>query len=221
MGKPNINTPIGTRYGRLVTKSQPYTSNSVTWVECRCDCGSIKEYRVPNLRKGNTLSCGCLQKELQSKRKTTHGERQGSKWTAEYMIWRNMKSRCEERENTSWANYGGRGITLCPEWSESFQSFLDDMGRRPNSKDTLERIDNEKGYSPNNCCWASRLTQANNKRTNVFIEYQGLRKTIAEWSRYIGIDYFTLQNRITKRKWDIERALTTPTGNQGKRKIPD
>lgn len=119
-----------------------------------------------------------------------------------------MRARCRSSNDSAYANYGGRGITVSPEW-EDFGVFLADMGRRPSSKHQLDRIDNEKGYSKGNCRWTNSTQNHNNTRTNRTLEFNGRRQTIAEWAAELGINYRTLNNRIN-RGWTVERALTEP-----------
>lgn len=123
------------------------------------------------------------------------------------IVWRQMRSRCNSPLNPAYANYGGRGIKVCPEWDD-FSVFLSDMGERP-EKHQLDRIDNDKGYCRENCRWVPQQSNLNNKRTNRRIEYLGVEKTIAQWAEHLGIHYRTLNNRIN-RGWSVERAFTEP-----------
>lgn len=188
----------GQRFGRLTVIRR---AADAKWM-CRCDCGKVSFAITTNLRRGNTKSCGCAQKESATKH--------GLVGTPEYLIWRGMRSRCRDAGSTAFRNYGGRGITVCPEW-EDFVVFLRDMGQRPNGCD-LDRIDNNKGYSKDNCRWISRQRNLNNKRTNRFIEHDGRSQTIADWADELGMNYRTLNNRIN-RGWPIERALSSPVGD--------
>jgi hypothetical protein len=125
----------------------------------------------------------------------------------EYTAWGSMITRTTNPRNKRWARYGGIGITVCAEWLSSFEQFLSDMGLAPTKNHQLDRIENNKGYYPGNCRWATRVEQARNTSTSVFIEYQGASKTIAEWSEITGIERSLLHWRL-KRGWPVHRAFT-------------
>ena len=147
----------GQRFGRLVVieKTDQRSGRHIIW-KCKCDCGKETFINSGNLRRGNTTSCGCLQKE----RVTTHGKR----YSEEYRSWNMMKDRCYNPNNKSYKDYGGRGITVCDRWKDSFENFLEDMGPKPSSKHSIDRINNDKKYEPNNCKWATQTEQNRNKR---------------------------------------------------------
>ncbi len=131
--------------------------------------------------------------------------------TAEYKLWSWMHSRCYCKSNPSYANYGGRGIKVCDRWRNSVQAFIEDMGLRPTPKHTLERINNDGDYEPNNVRWATRKEQAQNKRiksNSRFITFKGETLTLTQWSRKTGIPGNHLRWRL--RHWSVEKALTTP-----------
>ena len=125
-----------------------------------------------------------------------------------FRIYWNMRNRCENENSDNYNRYGGSGISVCDRWKD-FVNFYEDMKDGYSEELQIDRIDNSKGYSKENCRWVTKIEQANNKHDNVFVEYMGIKKTIAEWARVLRMNYFTLQSRITKRGWNIERALST------------
>jgi len=131
---------------------------------CRCSCGTEKVVGGSSLRRGNSTSCGCFQREDVSRRTRTHGHKAGGKYTPEYIAWANIIARCENPKHKAYPNYGGRGITICGRWRESFESFLADVGPRPSDDNSLDRIDNDGHYEPGNVRWATISEQAKNRR---------------------------------------------------------
>jgi len=127
----------------------------------------------------------------------------------EYSLWNTMIQRCENPKAISYGRYGGRGITVCKEW-HNFKNFFDDMGLRPSAKHTLERIDNNGPYSPENVRWATRIENARNTRANRFIRFNGQTKTLAEWAETYGISQHLLEQRLNCLHWPIGKALMTP-----------
>jgi len=206
---PNL---ISQKFGRLtvIAKIGPgKTPKKVYWL-CRCECGGETVTTTGNLRSGFARSCGCLQKERAKEAKTTHGLR----YTAEYKIWLKMKDRCLNPANKDFADYVTRGV--CERWLNSFEAFYEDMGPRPTPKHTLERLDNNLGYSPDNCVWATQTQQAQNKRTTIRITFQGKTLCLAEWSRILNIGYLTLLGRL-RAGWPVEKAFTIrPVKQTGK-----
>jgi hypothetical protein len=128
--------------------------------------------------------------------------------TREYEAWRQMRSRCSNPKHQGFANYGGRGITVAPEW-ESFERFYADMGPRPGPEYSLDRIDNDGPYAPGNCRWATKVVQGNNRRTCTLLAHHGRTLTLVEWAREVGISSATILARFRK-GWSVEKALTTP-----------
>lgn len=179
------------------------STRSVKW-KCLCDCGKIVYVNGTILLKGKQQSCGCVLKGLIKHIK--HGHTSKNKLSKTYESWANMKQRCLNPNNHKYKNYGLRGITICDEWVNSFDNFLKDMGEKPNGL-TLERIDVNKGYFKENCCWANATAQANNKTSNRIIEFNNKSMTTAQWAEYLGISFTTLRMRL-HRNWSIERALS-------------
>jgi len=157
-----------------------------------------------NLLQGITRSCGCFQKDDVAARNRTHGLTD----SPEYNSWHSMKQRCFDPHHTAYENYGGRGITVCDRWLHSFSAFYTDMGPRPMDS-TLDRIDNDRGYEPDNCRWAMRLAQHNNVRRNRVVSFNGQSMTVAQWERQLGFTRDRIGQRI-RDGWSIERALTEP-----------
>jgi hypothetical protein len=203
--KPRINL-TGHTYGKYTVLSQsddaakPSGIRVITWT-CKCQCGQIRTVRGGDLRSGSTLSCGCYQREFTAKRKTTHG---GS-GTPEWRSYQGMLFRCTNRDAKDYPRYGGRGITVCPEWKVSFTAFLADMGERPKGT-TLDRINTDGNYEPKNCRWATAKQQSRNRRNTHYIEINGERLNAAEAAEKAGISYHALKSRA-RRGWDAKRIL--------------
>jgi len=174
----------------------------VKWL-CKCDCGNTLTVGASYLKKGNTKSCGCLQKEAASKNGiTTHGMSNSH----EYNVWRGILKRCFNNKNDQYKNYGARGITVCRSWLK-FENFIADMGIRPDGM-SIERIDNNGNYCPENCKWATYGEQCSNKRTNVYLYANGRCLTIAQWSAETGINRQTLYWR-SRQKWPVDRMFSS------------
>ncbi len=197
----------GQKFGRLTVTEYSHTHDGCAFWKCICDCGNIVVVRSRDLRSGRTKSCGCLHKEAVKKMATTHGLCHDRLFS----IWCAMRRRCTDPKYKFYHNYGGRGITVCEEWKNNFQAFYD-WAKANGYRDDLsiDRIDVDGNYCPENCRWATMIEQANNKRNNHLITYNGKTLTMAEWSRKIGVSYQTLKDRINYHGWSIERALTTP-----------
>lgn len=193
---------IGEKYGRLTVVSRaPNKSERDTnarW-QCECECGRKCIQYGQDLKRGKVVSCGCWNAE----KRFTHG----MSHTDTNQVWRSMKDRCTNPNATGYHNYGGRGIAVCERW-DKFENFLADMGIRPVGY-TIDRIDNDGNYCPENCRWATTKEQLNNQRRNRFYELNGERKTIAEWAEKLGVNWSTIRNRIDRYGWTLERALTT------------
>ena len=196
----------GNRFGRLtVLGFSNIDNNRSTHWHCECDCGKICIVNGNSLKRGLTRSCGCLNREMSSKRLITHNK----SYTQTYKIWSGIKRRCCNPNEENYKNYGGRGIKICHEWNDSFEIFYRDMGERPQGT-SIERIDPNGDYCKDNCRWATTKEQCNNRTNNRYIEYNGNKRTIAQWSEVLNIKYGTLYNRIYAKKWSVEKAFTTP-----------
>lgn len=164
---PNLVDLAGHRYGRFTVLDRAANiGRSVSW-RCKCDCGTLVNVAAGNLRNGASSSCGCLKLEQLVARSIKHGHTTSRKHSTTYASWAHMVDRCCNEKHPRFSDYGGRGITVCERWRESFAAFLEDMGEKPLEKHrrfTLERRDNEKDYEKANCYWADYKTQANNRR---------------------------------------------------------
>lgn len=204
MPKPRIDR-TGSRYGHLtVLKYLGVIPGKVKphWL-CMCDCGEQVCVTTSNLTTGHTLSCGCAHRRMLQQRRVYPLDLQG-----EYRIWRGMKQRTSSTRGKRNSRYAD--VPLCERWAASFTAFIADMGKRPNNTYSIERLDNTKGYFPDNCVWASAKQQANNRCTNVHLTYLGSTKTIAQWADQLLIAAGTLRARIYVYGWSVEKALTTP-----------
>lgn len=203
----------GTRFGRLIVVKRgpnyPHPTKKIPQWVCHCDCGKDRIINGCNLRRGLVKSCGCLRKEITIARTLTHGcSGKRGKRATEYETWAGMRQRCFNENNSDYRNYGGRGITICERW-DSFENFLADMGRKPSKRHTIERTNNELGYTPENCVWAIHLTQANNTRSNRFFVYKSRRMTIRQILLETGskVKYTTLKARLIHQGLSVEDAI--------------
>lgn len=193
----------GQRFGRLLAVSKLPNSvfaGSASWI-CQCECGTELLVRSAMLRRGLTRSCGCLRKDTTRKRMQTHGLSK----TPTYQIWAGMMGRCFVNSHSAFERYGGRGITVCDRWL-TFENFLNDMGERPDGL-SLDRINNNGSYSPDNCRWTDVHTQLNNRRTSRFLTYQGRTQTHAEWERELGFGIGMIHNRLKLFDNDLEKVF--------------
>lgn len=196
-------TLIGTVYGRLTIVGAVRVSGKRRDIlcDCKCACGSLKKISLWTMKYGETVSCGCYQRELHTKH--------GMYGTRVHNSWRGIKDRCMNPKHIRYWDYGGRGIKVCDRWLESFENFLADMGMPPTARHSIDRIDNDKGYSPDNCRWATPKEQGRNQRRAIILEMDGETKHIAEWCEIYGANPNIVGRRV-KRGWSLKKALTHP-----------
>ena len=166
---------------------------------CRCKCGTVKPVREQNLIRGLSTNCGCERDKKTGNRFRKHGESRGNR-TPEYIAWRGMITRCTNKNERSYADYGARGILVCERWTgcDGYKNFLADMGRRPGPGYSIERKENNGNYEPSNCRWATAKEQARNKRSNRIIEANGQTRCLAEWAEQLRLDARVIQALIRR-----------------------
>lgn len=199
---------IGKQFGRLtVIEEIGRTKHRTILWKCRCECGGEATVTTHNLRCGNTQSCGCLHRE---KTKMIN-YKTGQYKSRLYQTWINMKTRCHTPTAWEYKNYGARGIIICEEWRHDFKVFYDwAMNHGYTDELTIDRIDNNGNYCPENCRWVDRVTQNRNQRNSRWITHNGETKHLFDWADEFGINRNTLAHRL-KRGWSIEKSLETPT----------
>ena len=197
----------GQRFGRLIALHRYFGGDKGNRWVCQCDCGNKSVVAYHDLVRSDSKcsrSCGCLKRDLTIKRTRKHGL---SKHRL-YAIYNNMIKRCESKQHHCYENYGGRGIKVCPEWRKDFLVFYKwAISNGYESNLTLDRIDNDKGYSPQNCRWVTRVFQQNHRRDNNLLTFNGETRTLTEWARIVGIKNSTIRGRL-KSGWSVEDALT-------------
>lgn len=176
---------------------------------CICDCGSAAVVRGKNLKNGISKSCGCYNKEQTSKASTTHGHSKGYSRTPEYATWVRMIERCYSEGSSGYHKYGAKGISVCDQWKSDFPTFLADMGQKPSSKHSIDRIDNSKGYEPDNCRWATASEQAYNRTTAHFVVINGVKMHLKEATKLSPVGESAILRRLQK-GWSDEEAVFTP-----------
>lgn len=171
-----------------------------------------------DLKSGHTRSCGCGKRIATLRRNTTHGLSK----VPEYKVWKSIKNRTGNINEPAYARYGGRGIVMYPAWKEDFSTFYAYMGERPSDLHSVERINNDIGYEPGNVVWALPKDQANNRSSNINVEFNGKVRTVKQWCEDLNLDiaYDTVKSRI-KRGWPPERAFYQPADKRHHRKLRD
>ena len=202
----------GQTFGRLsvIGRAEDYVYPSgkrrPKWL-CKCECGKIITVIAVNLKRGTTQSCGCLRKEILSERQKTHSGYANKEPL--YQVWLNMKKRCNNPNDQHYKYYGGRGVSIIPEWSNNYSVFRDWALSHGYKKGlSLDRVNVDGNYEPDNCRWATMKTQQNNRRSCKYIEHNGEVHTIKEWSKILEIKYSTLYSRITKYNMPFEVAIS-------------
>lgn len=206
--KSRLKDITGRTFGRLTAlRFQKTSTGRSAWI-CRCSCGNDVHVLTENLKTGNTQSCGCRQRDIMHEIRTSHGDSVGGKRAKEYMIWLTAKQRTCNPNNPRYPHYGARGITMCERWKNSYEAFLEDMGRCPD-RHQLERINNDGNYEPSNCKWATKVQQMNNMRTNFRVTHDGRTQTVAQWAREFGMSDNVLRGRLHL-GWSFTEAVSTP-----------
>lgn len=194
-----VNDLTGMRFGRLeVLRESTLKGKHKMWL-CLCECGNTTEVLGLNLKRGNTKSCGCLRKELGREigKRSTHG----LSGTRLFEIWHGMKQRCHNKNSANYKHYGARGIKVCDEWKSDFKAFYEwAMANGYSDELSIDRIDVNKGYQPNNCRWVNNKTQCNNKRSNRLISFDGETMTVTQWAERYGVPVETLRSRLRRSK---------------------
>lgn len=206
ISRRRLDVLTGRRFGRLAVGARAANDRQgkPMW-HCLCDCGSQTIVRSIALRNGSSQSCGCLARELTRTRSITHGRTS----TREWETWHRMKQRCYDPGIDGYMRYGGRGIQVCDRWRDSFEIFYSDMGDRPGPGYSIERVNNDGDYCPENCKWATAGEQARNRSTTVMITAEGRTMTAAEWARELNMSQTTISERIS-RGWTPARAVSEP-----------
>jgi hypothetical protein len=194
-------------FGDLFVLEESGYKNRMRLVKCKCVCGVIKIYPLARLKNGDIVSCGCRIRRLTIERNTKHGQSK----TKLYRVWEGMNERCNNINHESYAHYGGKGVTVCPEWKDfaNFFNWAVSAGYKAGlSIDRYPDIDGN--YEPNNCRWANATQQMRNMSTNRIVEYNGQKKCIAEWAEIVGLRAGLIYDRLNKLGWDIHKTFTTP-----------
>lgn len=202
---------LGRRVGRLIAiECIEKRNGSYIW-RCQCDCGNTALVASGNLSPKRQSSCGCLRREMQSSPNWKPNIKHGLNGSPEHRAWRSIKGHCYDPNNSQFKHYGGRGITVCDEWLNSVEAFYAAVGPRPSPQHSIDRKNVNGNYEPGNVRWATKIEQANNKRCNRIVVYEGREMTFADALREAGgvVAYNTAHMRIQS-GWSVERAVTTP-----------
>lgn len=203
----------GQRFGRLQVTSFAYKKRRITHWNCVCDCGNNCIVGLGNLRSGQTSSCGCLKKDKARERFSKHTHSSDKL----YLIWKSIKKRCFNPNDKNYKNYGGRGIKICDDWKSDFMKFYNWSIQNGYKKElsikgkniwSIDRIDNNGDYCPENCRWVTNIKQARNKRNNIKVQYNGQVITLRDLCDELNLSYKLIYDRIHICGWDLKKALT-------------
>ena len=183
----------GQKFGRLTAIGGYDRSAGKTYWDFQCDCGTVKSIPAGAVKNGSISSCGCLKSDVMKDRMTSHGHSNRGKRSRAYSVWAAMVARCTNQRLPNWDDYGGRGIKVCDRWMK-FENFLEDMGE-PEKGMSIDRIDNDRGYSKENCRWATRHEQNMNRRNTMYVEYDGQRVALLDLAKSKSVDYNLLRSR--------------------------
>lgn len=206
---PKILNLTGQQFGRLVAVKISHRKGHMTYWCCRCICGKDTVVSIGHLRNGHTQSCGCLHKERLDAANLTHGHTAKGARSPEFGTWVNIVTRCHNPNNGSYKDYGGRGVFVCDEWRESFETFFADMGKKPTPDHSLGRKNNDGPYCKSNCRWETKRQQGQNTRRTHNITFNGETLCMAEWCRKTGLTAFCINYRINH-GWPLEKVFSTP-----------
>ena len=203
-----VNDLTGKKFGKLEVIGVHDTGSRKTYYVCQCDCGNVKVVRADALISGATKSCGCIKKE-QDKINLSANHKHKMSGTRIYETWQDMKRRCYNKQNARYDRYGGRGITVCDEWLNNFQSFYDWAISNGYSDDlTIDRIDNDGNYEPSNCRWSTAKEQCNNRGSNINITIGNATKSLMCWCEIFNVDYKKVYARYKRNGYEgIDRLF--------------
>ena len=206
---PFIELIPGKKYYRLTYLRETESHNNHRRGMFLCECGNKVTTGLYDVSCGHTRSCGCYHTERQRDPKS-HGETMGRNNSPEYRAWKAMKARCYNKNNISYVNYGERGITVCRSWLNDFSVFLNDMGRKPSPQHSLDRIDNNGDYKPENCKWSTKADQRRNNRQGVHpVTINGVTRLICDWAKISGVPEESISARL-RNGWDVDVAVFHP-----------
>lgn len=201
-----FNDLTGQRFGKLLVLGRAPRRGRHTYFRCVCDCGNNTVVESASLKVGDSKSCGCKRYEIPAPTRV-----HGMSRSKEHNAWSKIKGRCFNPNDNSYAYYGGRGISMAPQWKEDFERFYSDMGKAPSTAHSVDRIDTNGNYEPGNCRWATKMEQANNQRNNARFEYAGkiftAREVVEQYGSHTNIRVFQIR---VKNGWPVERALKQP-----------